>query len=351
MGTMSPMTLSSSQRGARHVTALAVALCAAAAHADTSSAALCFALDQDATADLETPQWRELIPAANANGIVQGRDGRWWRMTDPKAVAGSFDLALPVDINHASELAAPKGGEAPARGWVEALEVRNGAIWGRIAWNADGRAAVADKKYRFLSPVFRFDPKTHEIQRLTSVALVNEPNFNLALNRASDQENPVVDEAIRKALGLSENATADQAVTAINALRDTASASTNIEKYVPRADYNTALNRATAAEAALATHQKAQHQVDVDAAIDAALKAGKITPATVEYHKACCAAEGGLARFKAFAESAPVIAADSGLSGRATPNAEATALNAATKTVAQLMGNTEEDIRKYGEVK
>ena len=344
------MPISSSQPGVRHVTALAVALCAAS-NAGTLSAALCFALDQNESADLSTPQWRELIPAPNANGVVQGRDGRWWRMSDPDAVAESFDIELPIDVNHAVELRAPQGNDSPARGWVEALEVRNNAIWGRIAWNADGRSAIAGKQYRYLSPVFRFDPVTKEIQRLTSVALVNEPNFNLALNHATDQENTIVDEAIRKALGLSENATADQAVTAINALNTKASASTNLDNYVPRADYNVALNRATTAEASLAQHKKDQHQAEVDAVIDAAMKAGKITPATVDYHKACCAAEGGLDRFKAFVKEAPVIADASGLEGRATPNVDPKALNSATQTVAAMFGNSDEDIRKYGEAK
>lgn len=345
MGTMCPMPRSLS----RH--ALAVALCATSEHAHAYSAALCFALDQGEEPNLDTPQWHELIPAPNAKGIIQGVDGRWWRMADPNAVAANFSLALPVDVNHASELQAPKGQESPARGWIEALEVRNGAIWGRVDWNAEGRAAIKGKQYRYLSPVFRFDPKTREIQRLTSVALVNDPNFHLALNRAIDQETPAVDEAIRKALGLPEAATPDQAVTAINALQNKASASTNLNEYVPRADYDTAVNRATTAEAALAQQKKAQHQAEVDAAIADALKAGKITPATADYHKACCAAEGGLERFKAFVQSAPTIADDAGLGGRQVPGTDPKALNAATKTIAAMFGNSDEDIRKYGEGK
>lgn len=345
------MTTPRNQTGASHVIAPAVALCATAAHEDRYSAALCFSIEQGEAADLDTPQWRELIPAPNSKGIVQGRDGRWWRMSDPTAVAANFELALPVDVNHASELQAPKGNESPARGWVEALEVRNGAIWGRVAWNAEGRTAVGGKQYRYLSPVFRFDPKSREIQRLTSVALVNDPNFNIALNSANDQENPVVDEAIRKALGLPETATADQAVTAITALNARASAATNLNEYVPRGDYDTAVNRANAAESALSQNKKAQHQAEIDTAIDAALKSGKITPATVEYHKASCAAEGGLERFKAFVQSAPIVADDAGIAGRATPGEGEKALNAATKNVAEMFGNSVEDIRKFGEGK
>ena len=323
----------------------ATALCAADTSADR--AALCFALGEGDTADIATPQWRELIPAPNAQGRVQGIDGRWWRMTNPQAVADGFQLALPVDINHASELAAPKGGEAPARGWVEKLEVRQGAVWGLIAWNAQGQQAIASKDYRYLSPVFKFDPATREIKRLSSVALVNEPNFPLALNRAADPENPTVDEAIRTALGLPEQATPAQAVTAINSLRSAATPA--LDKFVPRADYDTAINRAQTAETTLRERDQATKQAAIDAAIDGALKTGKITPATVEYHKASCAAEGGLERFNAFVAAAPAVGDESGLTGRAVPGNDPKALNAATKTIAAMFGNSAEDIAKFGQ--
>ena len=40
------------------------------------------------------------------------------------------------------------------------------------------------------------------------------------------------------------------------------------------------------------------------AEIEAALGAGKITPATVEYHKASCRQDGGLERFRDFVKAA-----------------------------------------------
>lgn len=325
---------------------LAVALCAVVAAADDVRAALCFAVG-----DTAAGTWRELIPAPNAQGRVQGRDGRWWRMSDPAAVAGRFDLPLPVDVNHASELAAPRGAASPSQGWIEALEVRDGAVWGRIEWNDAGRNAVDAKQYRFLSPVFKFDPKTREIQQLTSVALVNEPNFPLALNRAGDsavqQEKPAVDEAIRKALGLPEQATPTEAVTAINALRSSVEAPP-MDKFVPRAQYDTAINRAQTSEDALRKIETARQQAAIDAEVDGAVKAGKITPATTDYYKAQCATEGGLERFKAFVAAQPVIADVTNLANRNANEGDGKSLNAATKTVAALMGVSADDIKKFG---
>lgn len=321
---------------------LVTALCAAA---QVERAALCFAVG-----DAADGTWKELIPAPNAQGRVQGRDGRWWKMSDAAAVAARFDLPLPIDLNHASELQAPQGAPSPSQGWVEALEVRAGAVWGRIEWTDAGRNAVAAKSYRFLSPVFKVDPKTHEIIKLTSVALVNEPNFPLALNRAGDSvpqlETHAVDEAIRNALGLPEQATPDQAVTAINALR-TSVQTPSLDKFVPRADYDVALNRATGAETRLRDIEAAQAKAAIDAEVDGAVKAGKITPATVDYYKAQCATEGGLERFKAFVAAQPVIAGATGLEAR-KPDGEAKSLNAATQQVAALMGVSAEDIKKFG---
>ena len=327
-----------------NVRPLIPALCAAAV--ESARAALCFAVGEAAA----TGDWRELIPAPNAEGRVQGRDGRWWRMPDAAAVAARFDLPLAVDVNHSSELSAPQGADAPAYGWIEALEARHGAVWGRIEWTDAGRNAVASKAYRYLSPVFTFEPKSHAIERVTSVALVNAPNFPLAANHAGDfppaQEISAVDEAIRTALGLAEQATPSEAVTAINALR--ASSSTpSLDKFVPRADYDVAMNRATGAETKLRSIEAAQVTAAIDAEVDAAVKAGKITPATKDYYTAQCATEGGLERFKSFIAAQPVIAGATDLDSRAAAG-DTKALNAATQQVAALMGVSTDDIKKYG---
>ena len=69
----------------------------------------------------------------------------------------------------------------------------------------------------------------------------------------------------------------------------------------------------------------------------------------MDYHKAQCRSEGGLERFKTFVESSPAITGDSGLGDRKVPGADK-ALNAETLKIAGMMGNSEEDLKKYGEV-
>ncbi|WP_417243392.1 phage protease [Celeribacter sp.] len=148
----------------------------------------------------EVPEWVQLLPAAPH---VIGRDGRRWHMFDPSVVVSRFDPAkLPqVDIEHSSELLAPQGMPAPAVGWIEALDVRDGAIWGKVSWTGVGRDYVASRAYRYLSPVFRHT-QSGEIIEIASAGLTNNPNLEMAALNAAQYEENVMDPAILEALGL-----------------------------------------------------------------------------------------------------------------------------------------------------
>ena len=160
------------------------------------------------------PERVELVPA----GEVKGRDGRRWVNDNPLSILERFALQgadLPVDIEHSTELRAPKGEPAPAAGWVHRLEVVNGAVWGAINWNDTGRSLVGGKQYRYLSPVILYDPGTGRIAGLSSVALTNRPNLHLpALN--SDHPAPpggmvAMNEEHRKIMQLFGNTAEDLA--------------------------------------------------------------------------------------------------------------------------------------------
>ena len=172
----------------------------------------------------EVPEWIELIPAA----AVAGADGRAWTNDTPDAfVAMSAQLKrIPagwcIDFDHQLQLAAgvdKVGGTAPAAGWITELQVRSGAIWGRVEWTDIGGEAVSKKRYRGISPVFAFDKNTKRVLGLVSAALTNNPNLNLvALNAArtpAPQENSM--NWIAKLLGLKDDATEDEIKTALNA--------------------------------------------------------------------------------------------------------------------------------------
>ncbi len=268
-------------------------------------------------AEAAAPDWIELVPKGPN---ILGRDGRKWTMTSPQTVLDFFvkrGLPLPVDFEHASEHKAPKGDPAPAAGWVEELQIRDGSIWGRVDWNDSGRNAIEAREYRFISPVIAFT-KAGNIIAVVSAALTNQPNLSLtALNQEEAIKVDPELEEIAKALGLGADVGKDAIVKAINSQTSaltTAQAAVkappSLDQFVPRADFDTALNRANTAEAELKTQKDAGQKAAIDTAINAALKAGKITPATVDYHKASCSAEGGLERFNAFVGATPEIAGD-----------------------------------------
>lgn len=143
----------------------------------------------DAPGD-QVPQWVELIPS----GEVVGRDGRRWLNTNPLGIIEAFQtnaMDLPVDLEHATEIKAAQGEAAPAVGWVKELQAINGAIWGRVDWNAVGSRYIADRQYRYLSPVILYSKSSGIIAGLTSVGLTNRPNLNLrALNQQVEGAGP-----------------------------------------------------------------------------------------------------------------------------------------------------------------
>lgn len=308
-----------------------------------------------ATKPGEAPEWIKLIPA----GSIVGRDGRSWVNSAPEAIIAHWAANrqdLPIDIEHSSHLKAPKGEPAPAVGWIIELSAREGEIWGKAAWNQEGVKLVGDRAYRYISPTIVYTQSDGKIVGLRSVALTNQPNFTLpALNRHQGG-NPAQEgsmKAILAALGLAETAIEADAVAKIKTLTSDLATAANradnppLDRFVPRADYDTALNRATTAEQALHSTRNEQLEVAVNAAIEGALKEGKITPATADYHRALCRQEGGLAKFTEFCKAAPVIGGDSGLGGK-NADGTGTALNAEQQQIAAMFGNTAEDLAKYG---
>lgn len=316
--------------------------------------ALCFALPAPGADAQSVPERITVIPAPDSTGRIRGADGRVWRMSQPKSVAASLNQ-VQVDENHATQLAAPQGQAAPAFGWVDDYAADDaGAISGRVQWNERGMNAVRGRDYRYLSPVIEFEPATGEIVGVKSVALTNNPNFpSLALNAAQagiSTETEPMSAALIALLKLPAAATETDLVASVQGLIDAkavalnAAASPPLEKFVPRADYDVALNARTTAETALATERKTKADAEVTGLINQALEDGKITPATAEYHRANCAREGGLDAFKTYLATAPVVAPASDANGK--PPKTGTALNAEQVSAMTALGVDETTFRK-----
>lgn len=309
--------------------------------------AICFEI----AADGALPESLMLVPPG---ATVQGRDGRSWNNPDPSAIIRFFQergLKIPIDIEHATELLAPGGNPAPATGWCVELESKeDGSVWAKVEWNVKGAALVTNREYSYYSPAYFYNRKTMDIIGVKSVGLTNTPNLNIpALNSEQHKEDFMLKKLIAL-LGLSETATEDVVLNSITTLKTEHATALNhaasppLDRFVPRADHDLALNRATTAETELKAMKASQLDTAINHEIDAALAAGKITPGTKDYHIAQCRQEGGLDRFKAYCAAAPVIADNSDLGQRKLETG--TALNAEEKAACIALGISEEDYIK-----
>lgn len=115
------------------------------------------------------------------SGTFRGVDGRGpFTLDDAEAViaASMAEGPLPIDENHATDLA--KGRGAPARGWIVAIESAADGLWATVEWTAEGRRLVEGRAYRGISPVILTEKGTGRVMRVLRAALTNAPN--LALN-------------------------------------------------------------------------------------------------------------------------------------------------------------------------
>ena len=346
------------------------------------------------------PEWVQLLPPGP---VVLGVDGREWRFNPEQHALvrqrfAASNLDLPIDWEHATEKKGSKGEPAPAAAWIVELADRNGdgGLWGRVKWTEKGRNDVESGAYRYLSPVFVYSRTNLLIQAMDSAGLTNKPNLRLtALNRQAEttmeEEHPMkkalckrlgldpetateqqIQDAVSKlqgdlekasnrampdallaALGLEGGAGADQAVAKAKELAGTATATNraqaagttlDLSSFVPRADYELALNRATKAEDKLKQREATELDGKIDAAINQAIRDGKIAPSSKDYYVAACRAEGGLDKFVEFAKAAPQVIKDPQLP--AEPKSGASGLTDAQRAVCRNLGLSEEDFAK-----
>ena len=295
-------------------------------------------------------QWIELVAAVST---VRSRDGRTFRSPGAAALVAEFqrqDVHLPVDVNHSEVLRAPLGGHAPAVGWIVEVADRNGAFMGRVEWTEEGRQLLANRQYRYFSPVYDVDRRTRRtIRRVSSVALVNSPNLYVrALNRRGGED--MKREELIAELGLPADATAEQIAAAVKALKQRADGGQDAGQpdagqpdagqgdgsqgdgsqgdgqggepagsqgggdahepqtiTIPRADWTTVMNRLGALEQGRAADAAATLRAEAEREVDAAIKRCVVAPSSRDYHLANCRTREGLELFRTHASTAPVI--------------------------------------------
>lgn len=290
----------------------------------------------------EAPDWIEILPS---RGEVVGLDGRRFNNANPELLVERFNAQTRkpmVDWEHFSEKSWSDV-HAPAAGWGTDLEVRDGgSVWMRVDWTPGGAASVKNRDYRYVSPAF-FHDKEGVVLAISSVGLTNRPNLTMtALNAAETHGVELMDPEILKALGLPPDATPAAVAVAINKMKAAQTAAPNLEYFVPRADYDLAVNQVKTLEEQARATALQTHGAAVDAAINAATQAGKITPATVEFYRSTCATAEGLETFRKFVDAAPVVATN-GAGFPEVPAGGSVALSQDELAVCKQLGLTKEE--------
>lgn len=217
-------------------------------------------------------EWIMLLPSGKA-GVIATVDGRGpYRVTDAAKLATASLQAndlLPVDENHATDLAAPKGGASPARGWIAELDARKDGLYGRVEWSPAGAQLMSERAYRFISPVFEHD-KAGNITGLLRASLTNTPNLRGMAALHSEGTDMELLAQLRKLLGLADDA-------------DEASVLAKIEKMKGEKpeDADAALQTALASIATAAGVKAGSTAVEIATAVTALAAAAPSTNASI----------------------------------------------------------------------
>ena len=241
-------------------------------------------------------QWVHLVPA----GTFHGRDGRGPYKLDNAAsvISESRKIAgarqMPIDYDHAIDLAAPQGGSAPAAGWVKGLQARTDGIWGLVDWTPRAAQQLSQREYRYISPVFMH---THDgtVTALQRASLTNNPNLD-QLTALASMETKTMDALaiICKELGMPETASTEEILAKIREKQvskaSTHSATTtdyDPTQFVPIGDFQRAME----------TIRELNTGVSLQAAsdkVDRLIETGKLFKWNRDWAIALCQKDAGL---------------------------------------------------------
>ncbi|QAZ67038.1 phage protease [Solidesulfovibrio carbinolicus] len=114
-------------------------------------------------------------------GSLKGCTTKAWRFDADIAAAliartNTRETPLFIDYEHHTLTAKDAGHKAVAAGWIEALAYVPGrGLFARVAWTDAARAHIRADEYRYISPLFTFDPESGAVLSLVNAALTNSP--------------------------------------------------------------------------------------------------------------------------------------------------------------------------------
>ena len=354
----------------------------------------------------DPPKWVKLMPAGELNAR-DGRRWRLEDaaavLAATRKIAGATDLVF--DYEHQTDYAKDNGQPAPAAGWIRELQARAGDIWGRVEWTERAQDLLRKREYRYLSPTFSHT-RAGKVIAIHRAALTNAPALDLPALAKEHQKHdkndptdaggsmheqlkrilaklglkpdsepsaaeadaamarvdpaPPIDMAalatalglaatakaadvlaaatarggeLAQALGLAATATADEVLAAAKA---STTGAVDPNAFVPRAEFDRVAVR-------LNTLETTRGEEKATAAVDDAIKAGKLAPAQRDWGLA--SAKQDLAAFTTYLAGAPVIVTPAA-TATATPGDPKAALTGDELAVCRTLGIAEDKFRE-----
>ena len=290
------------------------------------------------------------------------------------AIIAAFEAQkndMVVDYEHQT-LA---GTQAPAAGWIKKL-INKGkdGIWASVEWTDRAKKYLANKEYRYLSPVFIKRLSDNKVVKLINVALTNQPNIDgmvPVINKntpgigENNKKEVKIMQNLLKLLGLTGEATEEQAIVAVNKLiadKEALEAKTAIVANKSVIEALGLKEGATEAEitgtimamkqsystveqltSELTVIKNKMSEKEAAEAVENAMQSGKITPAQKDW--ATDYAKRDLAGFQVFVSKAPVIVQKSKVAGNEKPTIND--LDAIQLEINKMCGIDIETFKKY----
>lgn len=296
------------------------------------------------------PKEIELIPSEE---IFAGFDRRVFKATDKQGIIDRTNSKLKyivIDENHKTDYTAGTGQSTEAMGWMHDFYIKeDNSVWALVEWTLSGAIKIENKEYKYISPVYEID-KLGNIISILRAAITNNPNLRLAAlnNNSNENKGESMSKEINNALGISENASDSEILTAINNAKKE-NESLKVELNAERENKKTLTEKNQNLEKALnevnkelAEFKKIIIEKEALSVVEKAINDGKIAPATKEVYLALCMENGGIEKFNKIMENTPKakLFEESNIPSK-TDNIS---LNEADENIAKSMGYTKEEM-------
>lgn len=169
----------------------------------------------------KVPDWVQLLPC----GLVKSTKGNFTVDQESMQLILSWftERANDVVVDYEHQTLSEPPTEAPAAGWAKELQNRGkDGLWARIEWTDKASEYIANREYRYLSPVVLVRKSDRKAAVIHSIGLTNAPAVSgmpaIVNKDFEEDENMDLLQLIACSLGLPEDATQEQVMAKIDEL-------------------------------------------------------------------------------------------------------------------------------------